>query len=378
MKPATLEYLKKRFYSYYNGEIRTAGAVYMPDSLSAREWGFLYFSAEGKSGMRRHISFTSPEEVDAYLKSMAPAHVYYSTAYYARPDAPMSKKGWIGADLIFDLDADHIVRASYDGMLVRVKEVMFKLIDMLTAELGFKESELKVNFSGGRGYHIHISSLSIRNWSTNERRELVNYVSGTGLSFEPMMNSVSGGWQKRYRSAVADEMARIKSLVPATAVEYLKGLGVSEKGAADFCKHIDENRFLLETNPDKLAGNRVLKAICNAENKPFQDFILARAAQADEPVTTDIKRLIRHPGSLHGGSGMRVTPLAVRELADFDPLVDAVVFSGDRLVNVDCSFPLSMVMLENKYDLQAGRNTVPEALAVFLCARGIAELAGGG
>lgn len=290
----------------------------------------------------------------------------------------MQEKEWRGADLIFDLDADHIVRASYDVMLARVKEEMFKLIDMLTTELGFKESDLRVNFSGGRGYHIHIPSLTVRGWSSGERRELVNYVSGTGLSFESMMESpVRKGWQGRYRAAVADELNRIKTLAPADAAAYLKGLGISDKGVADFLKHIDDTTSILTASPDKLIGNRILKAICSPENKTFQDGVLSRAAQADEPVTTDVKRLIRHPGSLHGGSGMRVTPLSVRELADFDPLTDAVVFSGDRLVDVDCAFPLSMVMLENKYDLHAGKNTVPEALAVFLCARGIAELAGG-
>ena len=29
-------------------------------------------------------------------------------AYYENPDFDMDKKGWIGADLVFDIDADHI------------------------------------------------------------------------------------------------------------------------------------------------------------------------------------------------------------------------------------------------------------------------------
>ena len=65
----------------------------------------------------------------------------------------MSDKGWLGADLIFDLDADHIVRGPYDVMLARVKEELFKLIDMLTSELGFFERlvtpEAEENFVDG-------------------------------------------------------------------------------------------------------------------------------------------------------------------------------------------------------------------------------------
>jgi len=42
---------------------------------------------------------------------------------------------------------------------------------------------------------------------------------------------------------------------------------------------------------------------------------------------------------------------------------------------VDCRFPLIMPMLGSTYQLQKGISTVPEAVAVFLCCRGIAEIA---
>lgn len=380
MKPATYEYLRQRFSAYYNGEVQGAGAVYIPEALTEREWGFIFFSSGSKTaGMRRHLSFSSPEEVHTYLKTMIPAHVYYSTAYYARPGAgQMSDKGWLGADLIFDLDADHIVRGPYDVMLARVKEELFKLIDMLTSELGFFERDLRINFSGGRGYHIHIPTLAVRSWDSTERRELVNYVSGTGLSAESMLAGPARnkGWQKRYRAALLAELDRIAALESDAQAEYLTGFkGISDKFATGFLKNLDATRTTAATIPEKLLENKVIRAITNPENKPFQDQILAMAAQADEPVTTDIKRLIRHPGSLHGGSGMRVTPLEVDRLDAFDPLLDAVVF-GERQVTVECSFPLTMPILGNSYGLSKGLNTVPEALAVFLCCRGIAEIGG--
>ncbi len=380
MKPATYEFLRQRFSAYYNGEVQGAGAVYIPEALTEREWGFIFFSSGSKTaGMRRHLSFSSPEDVHTYLKTMIPAHVYYSTAYYARPGAgQMSDKGWLGADLIFDLDADHIVRGPYDVMLARVKEELFKLIDMLTSELGFFERDLRINFSGGRGYHIHIPTLAVRSWDSTERRELVNYVSGTGLSAESMLAGPARnkGWQKRYRAALLAELDRIAALESDAQAEYLTGFkGISDKFATGFLKNLDATRTTAATIPEKLLENKVIRAITNPENKPFQDQILAMAAQADEPVTTDIKRLIRHPGSLHGGSGMRVTPLEVDRLDAFDPLLDAVVF-GERQVTVECSFPLTMPILGNSYSLSKGLNTVPEALAVFLCCRGIAEIGG--
>jgi len=129
----------------------------------------------------------------------------------------------------------------------------------------------------------------------------------------------------------------------------------------------------LKQTPSSLKDNILLKAVLNPEiNLSFREKLLALAAQVDKQVTMDVKRLIRHPGSLHGGSGMRVVPLDLDELADFDPLMDAVVF-GENLVTVTCNFPLEMKMLGNTYALEKGVNKVPEALGVFLCCRGIAE-----
>ena len=376
MKPATIEFLKKRFASYYNGDLKGAGAVYTPTSMPQREWGFLFFSETPKPSMRRHLTFTTEEDLQTYLKSMTPAHVYYSSAYYAHPSAPqMADKEWLGADLIFDLDADHILHAAYDVMLSRVKEELFKLIDMLTGELGFARKDLKINFSGGRGYHIHIPLLSVRGWGSAERREVVNYVSGTGISAESMFSAgETSKWRLRFTEAADAELSELAAKPADEAVSTLAGIsGFTEKNALPFYKTIPRLRDALEQNPSSLMDNTLLKNILSVETNPgFREKFLSYAAQCDEPVSTDVKRLIRYPGSLHGGSGMRVVPIDIDDLNDFDPLVDAVVF-GDKNTQVTCRFPLKMTMLENTYSLEQGVNTVPEALAVFLCCRGIAE-----
>lgn len=121
----------------------------------------------------------------------------------------------------------------------------------------------------------------------------------------------------------------------------------------------------------------MIRELSLLQDGPLVSRLKERAALADEPVTTDIKRLIRLPTSLHGGSGFRVTPLSMGELEEFDPLIDAVVF-GTRDIQVDLAMPLSMDILGSTYNLKKGVSTVPEALAVFLCCRGVAELAGGG
>ncbi len=67
-------------------------------------------------------------------------------------------------------------------MLARVKDETLKLVDMLTDELGFSTKSMSLVFSGGRGYHIHVRDLEIREWGGSpERRELVDYVCGIGI-----------------------------------------------------------------------------------------------------------------------------------------------------------------------------------------------------
>jgi DNA primase small subunit len=58
--------------------------------------------------MVRHRGFKNAEDLNSFIRVTVPLHAYYSSAYYERPEEEMDKKGWLGADLTFDIDADHI------------------------------------------------------------------------------------------------------------------------------------------------------------------------------------------------------------------------------------------------------------------------------
>ena len=97
----TKDFLQEKFREYYN-----AAEITLPPRFTTREWGFLNW---GGGVMNRHVKFGTMEEVNNYLKKMAPAHSYHSVAYYKEPGSKtMVEKKWQGADLIFDLDADHL------------------------------------------------------------------------------------------------------------------------------------------------------------------------------------------------------------------------------------------------------------------------------
>ncbi|MCJ7445325.1 MAG: hypothetical protein MUO26_12520 [Methanotrichaceae archaeon] len=132
MRAFTRNFLRDKFREYY-----LSASLELPPGFESREWGFIQFD---DLGMHRHKSYLNRGEIVDYILGMIPAHVYHSAAYYQRPAArTMNEKEWQGADLIFDLDADHLRKASksYPEMLELVKKETLKLINFLLADFGF-------------------------------------------------------------------------------------------------------------------------------------------------------------------------------------------------------------------------------------------------
>ncbi|MBQ7621227.1 MAG: DNA primase catalytic subunit PriS, partial [Candidatus Methanomethylophilaceae archaeon] len=100
-----------------------------------------------------------------------------------------------------------------------------------------------------------------------------------------------------------------------------------------------------------------------------EDMAPRLSGEVDEPVTADIKRLIRLPGSIHGKSGLRVTPITRSELTDFDPLQMAVPDEySDEEVKITMRKDMSLDMKGQHFEL-SGETTAPEYAAIFLIGR---------
>ena len=116
--------------------------------------------------------------------------------------------------------------------------------------------------------------------------------------------------------------------------------------------------------------------------KNEQDILLAAvgdiaptlSSEIDKPVTPDIKRLIRLPGSLHGKTGLRVSTLNSDQLTDYDPLQSSgpAVYTSDSL-SVTVRNPMSLRMLGEDMTLE-GETEVPEYAAAFLVGRKYADV----
>jgi DNA primase small subunit len=349
-----------------------------------------------------------------------------------------------------------------------VKTETVKLLDFLLDDFGFPESNISVVFSGGRGYHIHVRDPKVLALESAERREIVDYVSGTGLSIEFLFKSakhkvyddgkfkkkeltearritsfeeVSGGfgWGKRISKYLVLFLKNISTKEDAEAIQeltdlikdYKKKNAYTEALPDEIIKRIidmktENKRISLQkiaedvgVTPEKvrdiLIANDLwdfkteasvkLKSIKNIstnsralgmienngiiEESYIFDAIVQKAiedniiylgsAHTDEPVTADIRRLIRMPSSLHGGSGMRVVPLTLAGLTKFEPLNDAVVFS-EKETKIDVLKPLkpqnSRVEMKGKsFTVTEGINTLPEYAAMYLMCREAAEYA---
>lgn len=383
MNPTTILFLKRKFQEHYKKHPPQS-----PPQLNQREWGFLMF--DPGSGMYRHKAFYNNQEMYEYIQYMAPAHVYHSTAYYEHPSAStMKEKSWLGADLIFDLDADHLpnVPDSYKDMLKSVKKETLRLIDFILDDFGFEEDELYIAFSGGRGYHIHIRDPKVRKLDSAQRREIIDYVSGTGLKKDRLFKKKTiegdnkksevlvfpsesqGGWGKLInkklitylQTQVNDEDAE-KKLMEFKAIGKKKAIKIIDtiNSPAQLEQMKNGNFSALSSIPVEFWENALDKIIPTIK------------VNIDEPVTADIKRLIRAASSLHGKTGLKVIPLTIDELSSFEPLVDAVVFGDNKImINVIRS---SIVELKNEcFEVEEGKNILPEYAAIYLMCKGAAE-----
>ncbi len=346
----TKSYLIQKFSEYYS-----RAEVDLPKNMNSREWAFVSVESIPEFVMKRHISFENEVELRGYMVKNPPLHAYHSSAYYEKPDAgTMDEKGWKGADLIFDIDADHLPK----GGLSEAKRQIIRLHDLLEGDFGAKD--MKIVFSGSRGYHIHVCDKEFTGLDSPERREIVDYLMMNGLVFEEVMNS---GFQKlRISKCMVKTLEKIIRNGKAREV-----LGLRKKSIEKAERIIQGNRDLLISGDFR----KLPKSVKNRLHILFEECRKKLMIHIDPPVTADVKRLIRLPGSLHGKTSFKAVPLTRDSIEDFKPLRDAVAF-GDEMVRVRVKSRVRFNLNDTEYRLKPGKHELPENAAVFLICRNVA------
>ncbi|MDQ1281594.1 MAG: primase small subunit [Thermoproteota archaeon] len=367
-----MAFIRRKFLEYYS---ENSEKIPMPTSLPNREFGFVIFR---ERMMVRHKGFINGAEVKAFLKSMTPMDAYYSSAYYERPEEHMENKGWLGADLIFDIDSDHLqtpCKSEHDywicescqnsgrgqqpelcrkcggskfkneawlceTCLEAAKAETQKLLSFLQEDFGFLPQDIEICFSGHRGYHVHVENEDVRQLDQVARKEIVDYVLGTGLKveFHGLMevgkskivegpNLFDPSWNGRIAKGVYDFL---KTSTP-QQIEEIEGIKSNKS------KKAMEHRDLILKSWNKKARWGALKDVSFRTWVKLAEYGLKKQTSfIDTVVTTDIHRLIRAPFTLHGKTGLKAVSISLEHLKQFDPFVEAIAFSkGTLKVNVN-------------------------------------------
>lgn len=383
-------FLQDRIRRYY-----ASNRVEALPSLERREFGFFQFSS---ASMHRGISFGSMDRLGSFLTDRAPKHAYFSSAYYDDPTLPIAQRTWLGADLIFDLDADHIRGAkemSYEQMLDKVKERFIYLLEQfILADLGFDEKDLHLVFSGGRGYHLHIRREDVVKLGARERREIVDYITGRGVRifdrkivstnqwgksvYDHILPVPENGWRRRLRGCFTTLVREVGSKSEQDAIDYL--LQYAPDVNHQTMKHVVE--FLKLMDIEKLGKPEAIVITSSKDLNENQEEAIRKvvtslisvevAGETDEPVTSDIKHVIRIPGSVHGGSGLLAMSLKLSELKDFDPLSTAMLPTlTDSSMKVKWQKKMDIRLGKERFSGEPGTETeLPERAAFVLVARG--------
>ena len=421
-------YLKKLFQAYYQEKQFDFPKV---SSFNLREFGLIPW--EKKVYMKRHMSFDNPDVLGSYLINDAPRHLYTSGSLYLKPDAPdMSNKKYQGCDFIIDIDVDHFYTPCKDqhdlwickdcgdegtGMPkicpkckgskftkiswvcdqcldVAKNEITKLLFNFLIPDFGIDEKKMKIAFSGHRGYHLKIESEDLRKLNSEERREIIDYVSGKNINFEVLgLNERSSiiyglleeniGWSQKLMKKIIEILNQPENVIEDMLLD--KNLfGFTPFYVRSFLNY--KNDFLdLITK-----GERNVWAIegfsLNKWKKFLRGIVNLIGIELDEPVSIDIHRLIRYPGSLHGKTGFKAQEIELNELDDFKPLdesnekLDPIVFKSkkkltQKLEIVKKKLPITKIKGESFGPYVKGEIIeVPHHIAVFLLCKEVAKL----
>jgi len=388
-----------RFSEYYDSI--SPESIWTPPRLRAREWMFIPW---GGAPPDRHRSFSNKSSLHSYLRTRAPHSCFHSTAYYQEPSKlKMAEKGWLGADLIFDLDGDHLPGVSdndFPSMIEVIQGQAWRLWnEFLEPEFGFKQKHAQFTFSGHRGFHIHVRDPSLMHLDSNARREIVNYIRGEGIDIQSTISDNSE-WGRRALQGMGstlDKLSRISSgetgkgalldelhgILKIRANSPQVNLKSSSRASIEELARLADNEekiSRLKDDPNLSVFGPKCTPIFWELVKGDSSVVIGTAGETDEVVTIDTKRVIRWLGSLHGKSGLRVTELPLERLDPdsgnkFDPLTEAVVFRGGsvkvRILAEDVTAEISGHRVEPALGDEI---VVKESMAMFLCLKGWAEI----
>jgi DNA primase small subunit len=365
----------------------------------------------------RHVGYQSKDSLRTGLATSAPQSVYHSAAFYRVPIAThMHEKEWQGAELVFDIDADHLdlkCANEHDawrcnnpechktgtglppeacpvcgnsGFTTR-KWICEKCLDearsytkrlyddFLVGDFGFDPDKIQINYSGHRGYHVRVRDPQVYSLDSNARVEIVHYIMGLGFRSDKAIVTESGtkwmpardfpGWSGR----IADAM-----------VEFIRSID-SYPGTEKWVSALSERKVdALEglQRPRPVLSKKVKGVGVKSWQEVAEKAVELYGSKIDRPVTHDIHRVIRLINSLNGKTGLVVSLLTRDELDDFDPFNESIAFNQGIMkviFNKGPTVPRFKMGSETYGPFTAEESVeLPMAAAVFVLCKGVASI----
>ena len=361
MNKGTITFLQEKYKGYYS---RHGDSVEFPDKIESREFGYIPFWG----GMVRHLSFKSAGEAMAEILRQSPSSIYASNARYSSPTMPMEEKGWLGAELIFDIDATDIptqckkthdlwycenchatgrlpkpaacpkckgptveFHATCPICLQASKEHTLRVIDFLTGDFGVSPRDIHAYFSGNRGYHLHIYDERFEGLDQTGRAEIADYM--LALSLPPSQT-------------IASILRRSPATRQGRDYGWMKKITAYTRSRADYKGTLQ---------------------------KLVSEAVSSKRALIDASVTTDIHRIFRLAGTLHGNTGM--AKAKVKSFDNFNPETDPVVLGAERALVKITFCPRFSIKGETFGPFKSETISIPTYAAISILTRGFGEVA---
>jgi DNA primase small subunit len=257
--------------------------------------------------------------------------------------------------------------------LASAKAETIKLLDMLIQDFGFSKDEIRVSFSGHRGYHVHVETEAIETLDTMDRKEIVDYVCGLGFDKElhglkedksTSLHLKAPGWQGRIARGIYDTILN-------TELDDYHRIGLNKhiaqtimKSKESILKNIKESK---PWSASKGLGPQTLA-------KLVEHSVHSQLAKVDTVVTTDIHRLIRLSGTLHGKTGLKKVEFPISSIESFDPFKSATAFEGGSVCVLVSDAPQFCIDDQEFGPFRNEKTELPIAAALLLLCKKRAEV----
>jgi DNA primase small subunit len=199
------------------------------------------------------------------------------------------------------------------------------------------KDEIRVNFSGHRGYHLHVESDEVKSLNSEDRREIVDYVTGTGLEPE-LLGLLDTGGRLKVAGGPQPSDSGWRGRIARGIMRVLLRTDELELRAMGLRRNTIKSLIRLRDGAEERIGAVSWAEIDGAGRQAWQIIVrkAARleAASIDTVVTSDIHRLIRLPETLNGKTGLKAMHVKIGELAAFSPLTQAAAFEGEETVYI--------------------------------------------